>query len=162
MLLGAARDDNHSGYGLELRGKNPERVRRHRCPPTRSGGSWPRQRRASGPRYRPRHPGSAVPQDRGRQCVLVARRQSSALRRNLQVRQVDFGSGGCTQAVESCARPRRASTSAGGASPPDTSAAAKGNRSALPCCGESVAATLALAVVSGHANDAAARRRAMH
>ena len=45
---------------------------------------------------------------------------------------------------------------AGGASPADGSAAADDDRSGLPCCGESAVAAIALAVVSGHADDAAA------
>src|SRR6266487_6647074 len=51
---------------------------------------------------------------------------------------------------------RRASTSAGGASPAGASAPADADRSAPSCCGESVAAAVELAIVHGHADDAAA------
>ena len=54
------------------------------------------------------------------------------------------------------ARDRRATARAGGTSPADGPAAADDDRSCLLGCGESAVAALALAVVSGHADDAAA------
>src|SRR4029077_10752634 len=51
---------------------------------------------------------------------------------------------------------RRATASVGGASSAGRSAAADDDRSCLPGCGESVVAALVLAVVPGHADNAAA------